>query len=114
MSHNETAIFSALIGFGIFSGVVFGAFAAKKSKGLEYGLLLGLLVAIGIPSIYLFVVALFEVWPQCSSIWEVIFASFGVTFFYGLGVSLVSGTSSLIASSASYLILKQCVPNPRK
>lgn len=97
MSINEVIIFAALVSIGAVSGTVFGCRAAGRGSDLAPAILKALLLGIVIPLILLFLIAIFEVLPSSSGVLKTALAALGFTFFYGIGATLVSAPSALLA-----------------
>lgn len=97
MSLNEVIIFAVLVTLGAGSGAVFGCRAANRGNDFAPAMLKALSFGIAIPLLVLFLIAVFEVFPNSSGILKPALAALGIAFFYGIGETLVSAPSALLA-----------------
>jgi hypothetical protein len=97
MSFNEVVIFAVLVTIGFFSGILFGYRAATRGFRLATGLVSALSFGILVPLLILFLFAIREVSPRSTGVMDSLLAAFGGTIFYGIGTSLVTGPSALLA-----------------
>jgi hypothetical protein len=115
MTANEATLFAVLAVFGVVVGFASGRYAAKKTKGMPVAIAGALLPAVFATLFYGFVLGFSNSWqPHGFSLGSAILAGVGGMFYFGLGMSLLTGITSLASACASYAIFTKCAAKSKK
>lgn len=111
MTLNEFAWFVGLILFGCIVGIVSGAMAATKAKGMETAIMGAILLGVTLPLSLCFIAGIFEAQqPSGFSITNALFVGVGVMLFYGVGITALTAPTSFLSCIASCAVFAKHLP----